>query len=169
MCSIATAYVQDADMQPHNYPLAMLPEQRIIAAWMRRVMQQKDWSAQEWAKQSGVTPTNISRAVRDDYESITSIRTLDKLARAARVPSVLDFLAGTSASNSLNANEVTTVLAELLGSGNWTATDAPRLAEALLYGLGLATSDPATPASDEMLKVAGRAAADRLHDNLPAA
>lgn len=152
-------------MHPRNYRLPMLPEQRIIASWMRRVMDQKNWTPQTWADQAGFAATNVTRAIKDEYASVTTIRTLDKLAKAASVPSVLDFLGGSAAVSSLNANEVTAVLAELLGSGNWTASDAPRLAEALLYGLGLATSDPAIPASEEMLKVAGRAAADRLHDS----
>ncbi|KQN09805.1 hypothetical protein ASE85_02370 [Sphingobium sp. Leaf26] len=152
-------------MQPHNYRLHMLPEQRIIASWMRRIMDQKGWTPQTWANQAGFAATNVTRAIKEDYESITTVRTLDKLAKAAGVPSVLDFLSGRSAAPSLNVHEVSGVLAELLGSGSWAATDAPRLAEALLYGLGLATSDPAIPASEEMLKVAGRAAADRLHDS----
>lgn len=152
-------------MQPRDYCFPMLPEQRIVASWMLRVMEQTGWKAEEWAKRAKIAPTNISRAVKEDCKSITSIRTLDKLAKAASRPSVLDFLAGRTGAPSLNANEVSGVLAELLASGNWTANDAPRLAEALLYGLGLATSDPAIPASEEMLKVAGRAAADRLHDS----
>lgn len=152
-------------MQPHNYRLLMLPEQRIIASWMRRVMDQKKWTPQTWADHAGFAATNITRAIKEDYGSVTTVRTLDKLAKAASVPSVLDFLAGSSPVGSINANEVSGVLAELLASGSWTANDAPRLAEALLYGLGLATSDPAIPASEEMLKVAGRAAADRLHDS----
>lgn len=156
-------------MQLPAYRFPMLPEQRIVAAWMRRVMDQKGWKAEEWAKRAKIAPTNISRAVKDDCKSITSVRTLDKLAKAANSPSVLDFLAGRPAFGSLNASEVSAVLAELLDSGNWTASDAPRLAEALLYGLGLATADPAIPASEEMLKVAGRAAADRLHDSKPGA
>lgn len=153
-------------MQPRKYPFRMQPEQRIIASWMRRVMELKGWSAQEWADEVGFSATNVTRAMKEGYQSVTSIRTLDQLAKAAKVPSVLGFLASQPRSTPINVNDVTAVLRELLGSsGEWKESDAPHLAEALLYGLGLAASDPATPASEETLKVAGRAAADRLHDS----
>lgn len=166
MCSIATAYVQDARVQRGGYRSTMQPEQRIIADWMLEVMARKGWTPQQWADQVGFSATNITRALKDKFASVTTVRTLDQLARAANVPSVLDFLKGYTSKPALNVNEVSGVLAEILRSApNWSAADAPRLAEGLLYGLGLATADPANPATAETLKVAGRAAADRLRDS----
>lgn len=104
MCSIATAYMDDEIISLSTYPAAMQPEQRIIADWMKRQMERLGWKPQQWAIRADVTPTNISRAVKEDYPSITTIKTLDRLAKAAGVTSVLEFLSN-QASPHKNINE----------------------------------------------------------------
>lgn len=75
------------------------------------------------------------------------------------------------AEDRFSLENVSAILAEVMQSRSrgWTAKDAGLLAEGLLYGHGLATSDPAIPATPETLKLAGRAAADRLRDRPPEA
>jgi hypothetical protein len=56
-----------------------------IREWMKRVMRETGLSEPEWAKRAGVHKSTIYRAIKDDYEFVTSTRTLAKLARAAGV------------------------------------------------------------------------------------
>lgn len=72
----------------------MTPEQRVIVAWLRNVMRNKGISAERWAIMAGVAPTSITRAMRESYTGTSSMPLLHRLARAADVPSPLDFLAG---------------------------------------------------------------------------
>lgn len=63
-----------------------------IRAWMRRVMQAHDLDPTSWAEQSGVARSTIFRALQEDYQFVTSTRTLGKLAQAVgeKPPSNLD-------------------------------------------------------------------------------
>lgn len=58
-----------------------------IRDWMKSVLEKKDWSAFRWAKEAGVAPSTVQRALKEDYEFVPSSKTLDKLARAANSPS----------------------------------------------------------------------------------
>jgi DNA-binding LacI/PurR family transcriptional regulator len=60
----------------------MKEQQRQIAAWLRDVMDRRQISAREWATRAGLGKDTVSRAIRDDYDNITSTRTLAKLADA---------------------------------------------------------------------------------------
>lgn len=60
-----------------------------IRSWMKTVLEEKDWSPARWAREAGVAPSTIQRAIKDDYEFVTSSRTLDKLAKAADTPAPL--------------------------------------------------------------------------------
>lgn len=66
--------------------------QKTIALWMKRVLQMRDWTPEQWAREAGVAPTSITRAMRDSYDGVSSLMMVDKLARAASVPSPLDAL-----------------------------------------------------------------------------
>lgn len=157
MCSVTHAIMQ-------CYDLAMEPEQKIIAKWMKRVRTKTGWSWNKWAERADIgAATTLSRAVKDDYGSVTKIETLHALARAANVPSVLDFLEG----EAVSVSALKTVLGELLPLAprtRWTEPDVERLVEALAYGLGLQSADPANPTSEDAYAVAARAAASRFRD-----
>lgn len=91
----------------------MRPEQQIIVAWMRRQLERLRWNPERWAKEAGLSPTTVSRAMHDKYESVSSVTTLHALARAANMPSILDYL--THQTNSAyTAPLIGAVLAELL-------------------------------------------------------
>lgn len=53
-----------------------------IRRWMRMVMEQRDWSAEAWARKAETSPTNITRFLNHEG-SIPSTRTLAKLGDAA--------------------------------------------------------------------------------------
>src|SRR5690606_12925240 len=124
----------------------------------------KGWSWQKWAEEAELgAATTVSRAVKDDYGSVTKIETLHALARAANVPSVLDFLEGDAVSVTALKPVLTEVL-QIAPKGRWSERDVDRLVEALAYGLSLPSVDPANPASADAHAVAARAAASRFRD-----
>ena len=54
-----------------------------VQRWVRTVMQQQSWSAEEWARQASTTATNITRILSPDNTSLPNADTLGRLARAA--------------------------------------------------------------------------------------
>lgn len=55
-----------------------------LLRWMAGVMEAHAWSAAAWARRAGVTPTNLTRFLRDPaLGSIPSADTIGRLARAA--------------------------------------------------------------------------------------
>lgn len=75
----------------------MQDRQRPIADWMIDVMKRREISARAWAEKARLGKDTVSRAIRDDYEHVTSTTTIAKLAdaiderpfgAAAGVPSV---------------------------------------------------------------------------------
>jgi len=68
----------------------------IISRWRDRIMQAKGWKAPQWAAKAKISETTITRNMKPDSSNSAKIETLHMLARAARVPSVLDFLEGSA-------------------------------------------------------------------------
>lgn len=58
-------------------------ERRTIRVWMRQVMNEKKFSANQWATLAGTSPTNITRFLNSDSKFLPSARTLAKLAKVA--------------------------------------------------------------------------------------
>jgi len=56
--------------------------QQSVRQWVRTVMQQQGWSAEEWARRAATTPTNITRILSTD-KSLPNADTLARLAQAA--------------------------------------------------------------------------------------
>ncbi len=62
----------------------MVDVRRALYRWMTGVMSERGWTAAAWAKAAGVTPTNLTRFLRDpDAASIPSAETLGRLSWAA--------------------------------------------------------------------------------------
>lgn len=95
-----SAHVQTVNVQTsavHKMPVRrygydMQPEQKIIADWMGRQLKRKGWTGEEWAQRANVSTSTVTRAQQETYPSVTSVLTLDKLASAAGVPSILSYL-----------------------------------------------------------------------------
>lgn len=64
----------------------MQDKQRLIAEWMRDVMERRGISARAWAETAKLGKDTVSRAIRDDYEHVTTTTTLAKLAEAIDEP-----------------------------------------------------------------------------------
>jgi hypothetical protein len=57
-------------------------EAAAVKAWMRHVMEERGWSAEEWARKASTSPTNITRFLKE-AKHVPSTRTLAKLSRIA--------------------------------------------------------------------------------------
>ena len=65
--------------------------QQSVRRWVRTVMHQQGWSAEEWARRAATTPTNITRILSSDK----SLPNADTLARLARIAGSQPDLVGT--------------------------------------------------------------------------
>lgn len=74
------------------YAWLMQGPQEVIAHWMAQYLRRSGVPASDWATAAKLHKSTVSRAMKENYESVTSINTLDALAKAAGMPSVLDFL-----------------------------------------------------------------------------
>lgn len=54
-----------------------------VRVWMRQVLEEHGWSANEWALQAGTSPTNITRMLSPISKTVPSIDTISKLAMVA--------------------------------------------------------------------------------------
>src|SRR5262245_46541273 len=63
-----------------------------IASWMRTVMEQRGWSADEWARRADTSATNITRLINDPKTaSLPTSATVAKLSRvASSQPNLVD-------------------------------------------------------------------------------
>lgn len=59
------------------------PARRAIKVWMREVMTAKGWTASQWARRAGTTPTNITRFLSPTSSIMPSSATIAKLSRVA--------------------------------------------------------------------------------------
>ena len=153
----------------------MQPEQRIIADWMESILERRGWNYQQWADAAdGVgSATTLSRAVKDDYSSVTSVKTLHALAKAAGEVSVLDFLAAQAKGDPIGPSpaapsaelleRLLAVVLPLAPRGRATAQSVRVVAAALQHGLELLGDRSANPEPGE-IGVAARGAVARLRD-----
>lgn len=79
----------DANCPPHACD-AMDGAQR-IREWLKQTLKREGLTVEQWASRSGVHKSTIFRALKEDYEHVTSTRTLQKLAEAvgSEPPSIL--------------------------------------------------------------------------------
>lgn len=108
---------------------AMQERQKPIAEWMRNVMERKEISARSWAERAKLGKDTVSRAIRHDYEHVTSTTTIAKLADAVseRPPG----LAGAVPSAEALAGVLGELHLALLGAQRPSADVVQALAEAL--------------------------------------
>lgn len=58
-----------------------------VIEWIRLLMRKRDWSGTDLARNAGIAPSTILRALnQSDYEYVFSQRTLEKIARGAGEP-----------------------------------------------------------------------------------
>lgn len=70
-----------------------------LLAWMTGVLDERDWTAAAWARAADVTPTNLTRFLKDPgTASLPSAETIGRLAIAAgREPRFLDTMTASAA------------------------------------------------------------------------
>lgn len=142
----------------------MRAEQRIIVNWMRRQLERLQWKPEKWAKEAHLAPTTVTRAMADNYDSVSSVPTLHALARAANVPSLLDFLEG-QASIAPRYPVITAMLTELLPAVgcNIATIEIERLGEALAQAMfGMTHQNGEAGRDPEVARLLARAARGSL-------
>lgn len=137
----------------------MSEQQRHIAAWLREVMDRRSISARAWAEKAGMGKDTVSRALRDSYGSITTTRTLARLAEALNE-------APPGAAGGVPSSEVLTeILRVVLTAGN-----APPMADDLVIAMGKAlrevllhlADDPEAAADLAQTRAVARSVSRRL-------
>jgi transcriptional regulator with XRE-family HTH domain len=144
----------------------MQPEQKIIADWMRRQLTRKGWTAEEWARRAGVSTSTVSRAQSVDYPSVTAVLTLDKLARAAGVPSILSYIEADTPPVLPNEAVLSAIFAGMLrGMADRFGHDdqAQLMAQGLAASLDLLARNPAIAESAPALTATAEALTMRQH------
>lgn len=70
----------------------MPPVRKALYDWMSAVLDERGWTASSWARRAEVTPTNVTRFLRDpETASLPSAETIGRLAQAADCePTFLD-------------------------------------------------------------------------------
>lgn len=81
-CSMVNAGMQRAEILQHC-ETAPMNKRGELQAWMRAVMDRKDWSARHWAIKAGVAPTTVTRFLSRDDASFPTYDTLAKLVEHA--------------------------------------------------------------------------------------
>lgn len=166
MCSVIGACL-------HCYDASMQPEQVVIADWIKRTQARLDLSYSKWATAAGLgAATTVTRAIDPEYGSITSIKTLNILAKAAGVPSVLDFLASDEASTKRepvipSEETLASLLAAVLplaGRGPLAARSLRVVSAALAHGLELLGDQSANPDNAGAVGAAARGAVLRFRE-----
>jgi hypothetical protein len=133
---------------------------------MERQLARLRWKPERWAREAGLAPTTVTRAMAANYESVSSVHTLHVLARAAGVPSILDFLDG-QATISVRYPIITVMLAELLPAVGCVIdeTSLARLGEALAQSLlGMTHQDESARTDPEVARLVARAAKAAMLD-----
>jgi hypothetical protein len=141
--------------------------QAVVVRWMTRQLSRTHWSAERWAREAGLAPTTVTRAMSPSYKSISSVPTLHALARAAGVPSILDYL-DTQGNLSKHFPMLTIILEELLPVVG-CRLDEPKLT-ALSHAIGTAvvtmTEQPEACKNPDMVRVIARASKSSLINHL---
>lgn len=122
----------------------MQDKQQPIAEWMKDVIKRHGISARAWAEQAQMGKDTVSRAIRDDYEHVTSTTTLAKLAEALgeRPPG-----AAAGVPSALSLQSILVVIHEALGGPRLESGTSRALAEALRDTLLHLADEP--PESDD--------------------
>lgn len=144
----------------------MQPEQKIIADWMRRQRERKGWTSEEWARRACVSTSTVSRAQSDDYPSVTAVLTLDKLAKAAGVPSILAYLEADTPQTLPNEAALTAIFAGMLrglGERHPIEEQAELLAKGLSAAVDLLARNPVIGSSAPALSATAEALTMQSH------
>lgn len=82
----SSAFMRVAAATPRLRQCDWMQTAATIREWMQETLARTGLSVKEWAGRAGVAPSTIFRAMKEDYQFVTSSRTIGKLATAAGVP-----------------------------------------------------------------------------------
>ena len=120
--------------------------------WIKKVLERRGWTPNRLAKEAGVSPATIFRALNDD-RFVTSTTTLEKIAAAAGVPSPMQSGTGFAEPDGITlvASQLPAILTPVLNQVPWELrTRAAELAGYLPGDVLLVDPDVA-PASGDLV------------------
>lgn len=137
-----------------------------VAQWADKAAAAADVKLSKLATMAGIHPSTVTRGMAPDSTSTPKLENLHLVARAAKIPSVIDFLRDelevVSTAPVLPSVENLVPLLKILlsaaPSGRASDASVRALSEALAYALELLGDRAATPASDELIGMAARGA-----------
>jgi hypothetical protein len=143
----------------------MQGHQQIVVKWMRRQLSRLQWKPERWAREADLAPTTVTRAMAETYQSVSSVPTLHALARAAGVPSILDFL-DRQANCQIRFPVLSAMLQELLPAVGCHVGDdmIEKLAAALAVSIAGLSAQPGDEGSNpEVARALARAARAQIY------
>jgi transcriptional regulator with XRE-family HTH domain len=102
---------------------------RSIKVWMREVLHQKGWTANEWATKAGTSATNITRFLQPESRIVPTASTLAKLVRVAGSQPRLGYIQELNPATALQIPLVTPQLLNPFSPSEfwkWLMSDAAR-------------------------------------------
>lgn len=143
---------------------------RFASAYLSRVLSTEEFLA-EIRRRAGVD-AEIGRALGLPSSRVAELLGGKRRLRYDEAKILADKFMPEESGLTISAEKLAPILAACLRFApkeGWTESEAPRLARAVEYGLGLLASAPANQASDDALAVAGQAALHQLRDARPEA
>lgn len=140
------------------------------AAYLSRVLSTEEFLA-EIRRRAGVD-AEVGRALAIPSSRVAELFSGKRRLRYEEAKILADKFMPEDSGLTISAEKLAPILAACLRFApkeGWTESEAPRLARAVEYGLGLLASAPANQASDDALAVAGQAALHQLREQRPEA
>lgn len=143
---------------------------RSRSAYLTRVLTTEDFLA-EIRQRAGVD-AEVGRALGIPSSRVAELFAGKRRLRYDEAKTLADKYMPEESGATISAEKLAPILAACLRyapTDGWTESEAPRLARAVEYGLGLLASAPANQASDDAIAVAGQAALHQLREQRPEA
>jgi SOS-response transcriptional repressor LexA len=136
---------------------------------MQSVLAETGWSAAEWAKRASVAPTTITRAMRPNYDFLTSAKTLVKLASVSPATLPAPTIVSEKASGPVPIEPIDAGLPVRyrVQAGNWIEVediDEPDSAgEFMPLGRSTISADPRFPTTEQWAEQIEGDSIDKLY------
>lgn len=141
-----------------------MKRRQMIAAWLRETMRKQHIKPTAWSRDSGLSPSTITRALSDGYDNILSSTTLAALAKHVGVPAPFSSATYSVPSPDVLAGILDVIMHRLQPNYSFPAERIMPYAQALRSVLLELSDDPAMAQeptlADRLMRLALRQALD---------